>query len=149
MLPIKKILTTTDFSEPSYKALEIAGELALSFSAEVVVVHVVGKIPVLPALPTHATIDVPLYQEKLEEAARAALEGVIEGRFPKKVKATPIIRHGYAAEGILEVAEEQSPDVIVIATHGETGVRHLVFGSVAEKVVRLATAPVLSIRSPE
>ena len=61
MLPFKKILCPIDFSDPSYMALEAAEELALQYSAELFVVHVVEKIPVLPALPTNPTIDIPFY----------------------------------------------------------------------------------------
>lgn len=146
MLPFKRILCPIDFSEPSYMALKAAEELALQYSAELYVVHVVEKIPVLPALPTNPTIDIPFYQEKLEEAAKEALDVTVKERISKKLNVTPIIAHGYPAERILEITEKEEPDLIVIATHGETGFRHFIFGSVAEKVIRLSKYPVLTIR---
>ena len=152
MLPFKKILCTTDFSEPSYEALKAANELAVHFSAELCLVHVVLPTPITvgPDVPT--TFNVAAYQNHLEADAQKQLQEIVEERVSKDLVAcTPMIVTGYAADEIVRVAGEQKADLIVLATHGRTGWRRFVFGSVAEKVVRLAACPVLAIgptRSP-
>jgi len=87
MLPVTHILCPIDFSESSYQALETAEELAVHFNAKLTVLHVVQDIPVLPALPTNPSIDVPEYQEKLEEAGRIALDMTIQEKVSSVVQA--------------------------------------------------------------
>lgn len=147
MFPIKKILCTTDFSDPSFKALVAGGEFAGKFKASLMVLHVVEEIPVLPALPTNPAIDVPLYQEKLEEIALITLETVVKDKIGGKVSPELIVGRGKAAEEIVETAAEKGANLIIIGTHGETGFRHFVLGSVTEKVVRLAKCPVLTVHA--
>jgi nucleotide-binding universal stress UspA family protein len=149
MFPIKKILCTTDFSDPSFNALIAAKEMALKFKASLMVLHVVEEIPVLPALPTNPAIDVPLYQEKMEEMAMIALETIVKDKIGEKASPEPVIGRGKAAETIVETAAEKGANLIVIGTHGETGFRHFVLGSVTEKVVRLAKCPVLTVHAGE
>jgi len=145
MLPFKKILYPTDFSDPSYEALKAANELALHFSAELCVVHVVSPVVQSPADPSGSAL---LVLQEEEKAARSSLEEVVTKRIPKKLLVHQVVVLGAAAEEIIQVSQEERVDLIVIATHGQTGWRHLVFGSVAEKVVRLAPCPVLTIRAP-
>lgn len=152
MVSIKKILCPTDFSEPSYLALKTANELALHFSAELYFVHVVAPIPRLSVSKVPEVhggphdFNIPLHLEKLEEEADARLHQVADERLSKELRVHHIVVHGRAADEIVRVAEKESVDLIVLATHGETGWRHFFFGSVAEKVVRMATHPVLTIR---
>lgn len=149
MVPFKKILWPTDFSEPSFKALRAADELAVHFGAHLYAVHVVAPIPVpsAPAGPTSFNISV--YKENLDASAKKGLQDVVENRISQKVEKTPLVVHGNAADEIVRVADEKRVDLIVIATHGLTGFRHFIFGSVAEKVVRISNHPVLTIRAPE
>jgi nucleotide-binding universal stress UspA family protein len=147
MLPVTHILCPIDFSESSYKALQTAEELAVHFNAALTVLHVVQDIPVLPALPTNPSIDVPEYQEKLEEAARIALDMTIKDKVSSVVEAQAMIRSGRPADIIIDVADELKPGFLVISTHGESGVAHFVFGSVAEKVIRHASCPVLTVQA--
>ena len=155
MLPFKKVLCPTDFSEPSYEALKAANELALHFSAELYLVHVVAPIPrlsVSKAPEVHGgphDLNIPLHLEKLEEEADARLHQVADERLSKELRVHHIVVHGGAADEIVRVAKKENVDLIVLATHGETGWRHFLFGSVAEKVVRIATHPVLTIRAPQ
>jgi nucleotide-binding universal stress UspA family protein len=147
MLPFKKVLCTTDFSEPSYEALQAASELAVHFSAELCLVHVVTPTPITvgPMVPT--SFDVIAYQNYLESDAQKQLQELVEQRLPRGLKScTALVVTGYAADEIVRIANEQKIDLIVIATHGHTGWRGFVFGSVAEKVVRLAPCPVMAIR---
>jgi nucleotide-binding universal stress UspA family protein len=157
MLPCKQILVPTDFSKPSYKAVAAAGELALHFSSTLWVVHVIPPIPIphgtIPAMPPggaqpelHPGFDIVAYREELETSAMESLKEVIKQRVRPPVKAAhPLVLWGDAAPQITSCADEKEIDLIVIATHGRTGWRRLAFGSVAEKVVRLASCPVLTI----
>ena len=145
MLPFQKILYPTDFSDPSYEALKAANELALHFSAELCVLHVVTPVSRAPADPSGSDL---LILQEMEKAARESLEEIVKRRIPKELLVRQIVVLGAAAEEIIQISEKEKVDLIVIATHGQTGWRHFVFGSVAEKVVRLAPCPVLTIRAP-
>jgi nucleotide-binding universal stress UspA family protein len=145
MLPFKKILYPTDFSDPSYEALKAANELALHFSAELCVLHVVTPVAQAPADPSDSAL---LVLQEMEKAARESLEEMVKKRIPKELLVRQIVVLGGASEEILQISKKEKVDLIVIATHGQTGWRHFVFGSVAEKVVRLAPCAVLTIRAP-
>ncbi len=154
MLPFKKILCPTDFSEPSYKALKVANELAQHFSADLYLVHVVAPIPRLeitevPEVPGGPyDLNIPLHLEKLEEEATQRLNRVAKEKTSREVMAHNIVVHGRAADEIVRIADKEKVDLIVMSTHGETGWEHLLFGSVTDKVVRIAKHPVLTIRAP-
>ncbi len=145
MLPFKKILYPTDFSEASYEALKAANELALHFSAELCLVHVVS--PVVPASPEFAPGVLPL--QEMQASAEKSLQEVALQRVSKELHVRQMVVLGGAADEIIRMSKENRADLIVIATHGQTGWRHMVFGSVAEKVVRLSPCPVLTIRAPQ
>jgi len=146
MLPFKNILSPTDFSEHSYKAIKVASELALHFSARLVVLHVVSLTPLITGEMEPTNFDVRSYQQELEKDARQQLQDVIKKLVSKDVKNfVPMIISGSYSDEILRVAREEKSDLIVIGTRGRTGVAHLVLGSVAERVVQLAPCPVLTI----
>jgi len=146
MMPFRKILAPTDFSDPSYEALNAANELALHFAAELSVVHVVPLVPVTPTTSDPAAFNVPLYQQGLQISYEKMLNEVVEKWVSKKLSVRSKVLQGDAAHEIVRVADDENIDLIVISTHGETGLGHLIFGSVAEKVVRLAPCPVLTTR---
>ena len=145
MLRLKKILCPTDFSESSLEALTQATEIAIEFGAELLLVHV---LPVLPALPSdpNFVFRVPEYEQALHADAERNLRTLAESPASKGVQVHTFVGHGDAGHEIVRLAGEQGADLIIIATHGRTGWRHVAFGSVAEKVVRLAQCPVLSLR---
>jgi len=150
MLPFKKVLSPTDFSEASYAGLAVANELALHFSAELLVVHVVAAVP-LPIMDSGEGLggfDVSSYQLELEASAKNSLQELLHQRVSKELRVRPLVAYGDAANEVVRIAEAEQVDLIVIATHGMTGWRHFIFGSVAEKVVRHATCPVMTIRAP-
>jgi nucleotide-binding universal stress UspA family protein len=147
MKNIKKILCPTDFSEPSYQAVETASDLAETFSAELILLHVVSPVPVPSSTTPPSGFNVALYQEELKKSAEDSIKDMAEKYISKDVQYRGKIIHGSPAERITKAAEEENCDMIVIATHGLTGIKHLIFGSVAEKVVRTSTVPVLSIRA--
>ncbi|MBN1140483.1 MAG: universal stress protein [Deltaproteobacteria bacterium] len=144
MLPFKKILCPTDFSKPSGKAMKAAGELALHFSSELLVVHVVVPVPVVPGIPL--SVNVAEYQQELEISSKKKLENWVRNNVSKKIRAGTRVVLGDPAEQIVKIAGEEETDLIVIATQGQTGFKRLAFGSVTEKVVRLSPEPVLTIR---
>ncbi|TFH07733.1 MAG: universal stress protein [Candidatus Atribacteria bacterium] len=145
MLPFKKILCPTDFSEPACKAIRAAGELAETFSAELILIHVVGPVPVLETPTGLAGFDVAAYQRELSDSAQSSLQMRLETHIPKSVNARSLVVHGEAAHEIVRVANEEGVDLIVVSTHGESGWRHRIFGSVTEKVIRHAACPILTV----
>jgi len=153
MLPIKKILWTTDFSDASKSSLKAADELALHFESDLYVLHVVGPIPPLrlseypTAGPAKAGFNIAAYREELEKDASNELREIVDNELHKKIQAKILVSHGDAAKEIVRTADEKGADLIVISTHGRTGWKHLLFGSVAEHVVRNAHVPVLVIQS--
>ncbi len=145
MLPFKRILCPTDFSEPACKAIRVAGEIAEQFSAQLILLHVVGPVPVLETPTGLAGFDIASYQHELTESAHESLARRIERHIPSSLNVRPVVTHGEAAHEIARVAEEEKADLIVLSTHGETGWRHRIFGSVTEKVIRIVACPVLTI----
>ncbi|MGH9825395.1 MAG: universal stress protein, partial [Blastocatellia bacterium] len=136
----------TDFSESSLEGLKYAVDLAGQFGSKLCLVHVIPVIPPLPPNPNFV-FEVPEYARALESEADRKLEELAEKQIPKGLNTKVLVGHGDAGPEIVRIAEEEAADLIVIATHGLTGLRHLVFGSVAEKVVRLAKCHVLSFRA--
>jgi universal stress protein A len=147
MLTIKTILCPTDLSEPSYEGLKYAIELATLFSADLLLTNVLPAVPPLPTNPNFA-FEIPEYERGLHADAERKLREVIEQRVPKSLRVRTVIGHGDAGQELVRIAEDEQADLIVMATTGMTGFRHLLFGSVAEKVVRLASCPVLTVRGP-
>jgi nucleotide-binding universal stress UspA family protein len=147
MLTFKNILCPTDFSEPSYEGLKYAIELAARFGAELSVVHVLPVVPPLPPDPNYV-FEVPEYERALHLEAEGKLRALTEEMVPKEIRVRTLIGHGNAGNEIVRIAKDEGADLIVIATHGLTGWRHLVFGSVAERAVRAAACPVLTVRAP-
>jgi nucleotide-binding universal stress UspA family protein len=143
MFPLKRILCPTDFSEPSYAALATAGDLAAQFNAELCVLNVIEPLPTVLGIVPVEELDASRVTDTAQEIHR-----VVKARVDKSVRTRAIVKCGGPAAEILRAADEEEPDLIVIATHGLTGWRHFVFGSVAEAVVRLAHHPVLTVHGP-
>jgi nucleotide-binding universal stress UspA family protein len=147
MLPLHKIVCPTDFSEPSYEALAKAAELAAHFNAELYLVHVVPLTPPFPSDMFVGAIDTAESDRAREEAAVTQLNEVVTKRLAGIARVHPVVKIGFAANEIACVAEDEGADLIVISTHGMTGWHHLIFGSVTDKVLRMAKCPVLIVRS--
>lgn len=148
MIPPKKILCPTDFSEPSYEGLAAAKEFALHFSAELTLLHVI-----LPPLPVTAEGGAPVfdyagYLNEMSVSAAKELAALV-AKMPGGIRVASKVIEGNPADQIVEFAKKDQTDMIVMATHGLTGWRRFIFGSVAEKVVRLSRCPVLTIPAPE
>ncbi len=149
MLPCKKILCPTDFSEASIEGLKAAAELAAQFSAELLLIHV--QPPVMNYVPSDwaetPMFDVALFEQKQAEDARAKIEELSRTRVPEAVHRRTLVKLGSAAREILETAAEEEADLIVIATHGMTGWHRYLYGSVTQRVLQHAPCSVLVIRS--
>jgi nucleotide-binding universal stress UspA family protein len=144
-MDIRRILAPTDFSDFSKQALKSALELAQAFDAKLLLLHVVD----LPPYPVEGLVPSSLggnLLDDLERQASSELAGVLPEAQGGAVDVGRRVIIGTPYRKIVEVAEEEQSDMIVMATHGRTGLSHLVMGSVAEKVVRTATCPVLTIR---
>jgi nucleotide-binding universal stress UspA family protein len=147
MIAIKQILCSTDFSEASLEGLKYGVQMAKQFGARLTVAHVVPLIPPLPSDPNFV-FKVPEYERALHQDAQRKIEKILKDLEPQGIVAKSVLGHGDPGEEIVRLAADEGADLIVISTHGATGWRHLLFGSVAEKVVRLASCPVLSVHGP-
>jgi nucleotide-binding universal stress UspA family protein len=141
MLPIRKILHPTDFSDRSQAAFEMACALARDYSAELIVVHVTR--PPLVYAPDGIAV-----ATATEEPYDARVKLAEVRPADPRVTVTHHLLEGEPAEQILKAARAVSADLIVLGTHGTTGLARLLMGSVAESVVRKATCPVLTVRAP-
>jgi universal stress protein A len=148
MFPLKKILCPTDFSEPSLKGVEAAAEFAATYSGEVMLIHVIPPAHTLtpPAIPSGKVLE---YYEDLSRFAQKSLDDLIDEKFSQDVSVSSRVVQGNPSDEIVRIASEEKVSLIVIATHGATGWRRFMFGSVAEKVVRMAGCPGLTIPAPE
>ena len=154
MLPFRKILATTDFSEASLAAIPAAAELAKHFDAELWLVHVLPVDTPTPwDVPPYAdfglaSMPLPEYEAQVRQEVERRIQQVMATHVPVGVRAQTVVGRGDPASEIGRIAKEKGVDLVVIATHGWTGWRHLVFGSVAERVLRETACAVLSIRCP-
>lgn len=150
MLKFKRILCPIDFSDLSLNALKFAVELASTFQAELHLLHVFEGYDAISLNPEMAMSPMPEWLPKLRLLCHEKLAALpspdLAARCPAIIRAD---REGPAIHEILEYAAHQKIDLIVLATHGRTGLKHLVMGSVAENVVRSAACPVLTIRGSE
>lgn len=156
---IKTILVPTDFSPGSQAAIEHATALAQLANAEVVVLHVIETLAYTMEESLHR-VDAGTMVKSMTEspqlldvyalvqrAVEPALDQVVAGLQKKRVPASRRVLQGTAYEQIAAQAKELGADLIVMGTHGRRGASHLFMGSVAERVVRTAPCPVLTVRT--
>ncbi|MBI5213724.1 MAG: universal stress protein [Nitrospirae bacterium] len=147
-MEIKRILFPTDFSGGALNALPYALDMAKSYGAKLYLLHVIYDIATSSGLHIpHISVD-EMYKE-LDASARKELEkfGLEQRRVLKDVEHTVI--RGVPYEEILKFAQEKNIDLIVIGTHSRKGLDRVLFGSTAERVVRNASCPVLTVREPK
>jgi nucleotide-binding universal stress UspA family protein len=132
MMYLRKILVTTDLSEYSLASMEYASSFGLLYSSSLTLLHVVDQRE-----EHHARSD---------GNARATLQNFVEEHISPDIPLTPVLRFGDPAQVICRFAEEEGIDLVVMATHGRTGLRHILLGSVAERVVRHSSVPVLTVK---
>lgn len=140
---MKRILVPLDFSKTSIEALRQAETFGEKFGANLVLLHVVEKAPFMSGLET-----VPLAMSDKEVAEKASVELTLLARRELKEQTTwdVKVRIGKAYHEITEAAKELGADLLVLSTHGYTGLKHTLLGSTTERVVRHAPCPVLVVR---
>lgn len=153
-MQVKTILVPFDFSEYAERALSWAVGLAKDGDAKIVLLHVTPPIPAVAApdalsLGAFAQVDVPKMEAAMMEAALRRLQKVAEQQatFAGAIEAKVIMSDPFW--GICHTAEQEHSDLIVMGSHGRTGLAHVFLGSVAERVVRHAVCPVLVVRTPK
>jgi len=140
---LKRILVPTDFSTASIKALRYAAPFAEKFGATICLVHVAEPAPFVNDLA-----NVPLIRSDAAEAqdARARLISLARQEIEELIPVNPQVRFGQPSHEIVDLAKSLKTDLIIMATHGRTGLKHVLLGSTAERVVRYAPCPVLVVR---
>jgi nucleotide-binding universal stress UspA family protein len=143
-LRVKSILVPLDFSPPSMKALHYAVAFARQFKAKLTLVHVVEPV----ATPDFAaSFPLAMENDKLMAAANHQLEGVVKAaRIPRGTVEKLLVRFGRSFNEIAAAARSRKVDLIILSTHGYTGLKHALLGSTTERVVRHAPCPVLVLR---
>jgi universal stress protein A len=144
ILKLKRIFVPIDFSKISQKALEYAVPLAKQFEAKITLLHVIEPLP-YPMDLTYVSMGESFPIEPLEKELNTLAKKTIEPQLLKEV----IVQVGTAFEVIINVARDCEADLIVITTHGHTGLKHVFMGSTAERVVRHASCPVFVVRKCE
>jgi nucleotide-binding universal stress UspA family protein len=149
MIRMKNVLVATDFSEPSEAALQYGRELARTFNAMLHVVHVADNVYTLYGGETYA-VALPDLQREIEEAVQRQVTALLNEEDRTALQAKAVVVTGVGkADAIVAYAQAHQIDVIVMGTHGRGALGHLFMGSVAERVVRMATCPVLTVHQPE
>jgi universal stress protein A len=144
-LLIKRVLVPIDFSDCSVHALDYALALAERFEAKVILLHVVEPAAYSDHyLSGPAAVDET--NQNLLQAGRERLDEVNKKRVAHRVGSEALVRIGRAHSEIPDTAKAMAADLIVLGTHGYTGLRHVLLGSTAERVVRQAPCPVLTVR---
>jgi nucleotide-binding universal stress UspA family protein len=149
MTPITRILVPTDFSPTADAALDYAFGLAERFGATLQLLHVLDDPFVFEGMSAEAYIaEAPMLRTAMLDDAREKLRHRAGPREPRVQVETEVL-FGHGARTIAEYAAERGVDLIVMGTHGRTGFAHLLLGSIAERLVRTAPCPVLTVRHPE
>lgn len=149
-MQIRTILLPTDFSECGNFALSYAASLARTFKATIICLNVIE--PIVPTVGySGMTESMPIADitEQLEDSAERELPKLAECDDCAGLNVDEVVVHGDAAAEIVRVAKERGADLIVIASHGRTGLGRILFGSTAEAVVRHAHCPVLVVKPPQ
>ena len=147
-MKIRKILCPTDFSKAADKAFEYAVFMAESHEADLVLLHVVDQLHGFTYYQEILAVTPMEIAERMAKRAHQDLQALID-RLSGSVTTTEAVREGRTWVEICEAAKEEKADIIVIGSHGRTGLSHVLIGSVAETVVRHASCPVLVVRESD
>lgn len=144
---ISKVLVPIDFSDYSKSALKYAVNFVKHFQAQLLLIYVVEPV-IYPPDFSMGQIAIPSVDLEMDKRAIDELEKLAKQEIPQEIRVKSIVKTGKPFIEIIETASEENVDLIIIATHGHTGMEHILFGSTAEKVVRKAPCPVLTLREP-
>ena len=142
---LHRILVPLDFSPPSRHALRFARDWAARLDSEIVLLHVLEPIATFGGYGAEPFV-VPIPPPDFHDQARSELEKLVREEFPDSAKVSVQLRDGAAYYEIATATRDLKADLIIIATHGRTGLSHVLMGSTAERVVRHAPCPVLTLR---
>jgi universal stress protein A len=146
-LGTQNLLVSTDFSASSQLAIDAAAMLAKQFGAKVHLVHVYDPSPLAPIATRGSGAGQLEVEREVEDRIREELGRLRDGTLAGVDVQPQVLQSGSPADAICKYAAEHDIDIIVCSTHGRTGLAHLLIGSVAEKIVRHAPCPVLTLRS--
>jgi universal stress protein A len=149
MITLTTILVATDFSEPAAAALRYGRALAGHFKSMLHVVHVVGTLPSVFNGAEAYIVSVPDLQQQVEDAAQKELEALRIDSDELPLFRRVLITSNVTAAAIVHYAKQEHVGLIVAGTHGRGAVAHALIGSVAERIVRTAPCPVLTVRTLE
>jgi len=150
MIALKKILVATDFSEPSDAALAYGRELARTFDASLTVLHIVDNILTRAYGTDGVVLADPELQREIETSAQRQVDASLFDEDRQALGAVGlVITSNSPSAAIVTYARDASIDLIVMGTHGRGAIAQILMGSVAERVVRIAPCPVLTVRHPE
>jgi nucleotide-binding universal stress UspA family protein len=142
----QRFLVPLDFSPYAEQALEYAIALAQKLQAEITLLHVIQSLPMGGA---DMGVVLPYtYVQDLEAEITSSLDTALKKVTAAGLKGDTLMVHGVPFHEIIDAAQHRQADLIIMGTHGRTGLTHILLGSVAEKVVRLAPCPVLVVRQP-
>ena len=142
----KQLLVAVDFSDPSIRALQVARDIGTRLNAKLLVVHFVPMRIVDMGMEGGVDFIEEMHQSEMEEA-KVKLEKFIKDHTTTEDEIEQHLRSGEPAAEVNASAAELEADMIVIGTHGRTGLKHLLLGSVAESILRSADVPVLCVRT--
>jgi nucleotide-binding universal stress UspA family protein len=149
MIALRTILVATDFSEPSEVAVRYGRALADAFHASLHILHVVPDSMALPWATMADGLAMADVQQRWEREANERLQRMLPEYEREALHASLVTRAGDPVRQIVSYAAETSADLVVLGTHGRGPVAHMLMGSVAERVVRTAPCPVLTVRHPQ
>ena len=147
MIP-KKILYCSDFSDNSAPSGQCAVAYAKVFGSALIILHVVDSWAGYPNYVENMPVNVMEVVRSLEAFAKKELEALVEKTDLPGERVKAITTVGVPSDEIVQTAAKESADLIVMGTHGWTGFKHILLGSVAEKVLRAADCPVLVVKAP-
>jgi nucleotide-binding universal stress UspA family protein len=145
---INKILIPTDFSISSRHAFSFTVDMNKLFKARLYLAHVLQDFTEFSEYTLSATILPQLFLE-FEHNASNKLEEMVSAIVPNEMHCDTYILHGIPFYEIIQFARNEQIDLIVVGSHGRTGLKHVLFGNTAEKIVKKAPCPVLSVRHPD
>lgn len=143
---LRRILVPIDFSDCSRKALAYAVPFARQFGASLTLLYVVQMNY---AVGEFGAIDFPVPEKEMRANAERELAKLVAAAVPVPLSTETLVRVGRPVQEIVATAKEKEIDLIIISTHGHTGLKHILLGSVTENVVRYAPCPVLTVREHE
>ena len=146
MLKFNLIVVPTDFSDRSLRAVDYAVALADSFDARLEVLYVHETLPPISDVAWQG--DFADAEQDAVARAEKSLDEMVAARVPGHVAVKTVVASGHTAKEIIKYAERDNADLIVMSTHGRTGLKHALMGSVTEQVIREAPCPVMALKRP-